>query len=422
MFYCIRCGHQFDRKGKLKRHYYRERVCKPIELDIDIGVLKEVLEQPDDNLLRHKLQGISYELYCKYLENLLKKRPELCDQKYIPDGPNGQNGRAVLEKNITNSTLPRVSISNMSNIHKKTQILICRFCTKQFGSYSARIRHEKYRCTNNNSDTTDNSISDSEVEIIENTNDETIINDTCIEDFLEGVDREELLDIITNDASFICDLKNKLDKTISSSKHNSNNIHNKYTNSNSHNTNITNNTINNNSNSHNTFNNTNNTNVTINQNTYGNEDFGYIVNNTSIRDGLGRLADNNPKRFFTELFRTAFFNKQHPENKTFKMINPKSNLVKILEKLPDNWIYASKTETYYDKVRQILTFITDHTNIVTEDSKTEKMIDEFGCDRDKTLLREFETMECTNYKNNQLKEVRDLAELMNKHDNILTKK
>jgi hypothetical protein len=414
MFYCIRCGHEFDRKNKLERHYRREKICKPIELDIPIQILKTVINDIDDNRLRQEIQSINPELYCKYLENQLKNSRGNRVHNKVSNGPADPGLYQKAEQKVSIFNTLKGGVHN--SLPRKKEILICRYCYKRFSSYSTRVRHEKSYCPSNKTITKNNNIVNNDIDTSIDHIDETIINETCVEDFLEGVDREELLDIITNDASFICDLKNKLDKTISSSKHN--NIHNIH-NSNSHNTNITNNTINNNSNSHNTFNNTNNTNVTINQNTYGNEDFAYIVNNTSIRDGLGRLADNNPKRFFTELFRTAFFNKQHPENKTFKMINPKSNLVKILEKLPDNWIYASKTETYYDKVRQILTFITDHTDIVTEDSKTEKMIDEFGCDRDKTLLKEFETMENTNYKNNQLKEVRDLAELMNREGNIL---
>lgn len=397
MFYCIRCGNQFDRKNKLLRHYNREKTCKPTELDVNIDILKTVVNETDDNLLRNKLQGVSQDLYCKYLENLLKNRPGKDIHRVDLEV---YKGRAVLEKAEQKNTFYKLSTEKSNNTPKKKEILICKYCYKKFSTYSSRVRHEKSYCPDSRIKHIDNI--NKEVEYLE----ETIVNETHIEDYLEGVDREELLDIIANDVSFISDLKDKLDKTISSKNSHI---------SNSYNTNITNNTINNNnSNSHNTFNSTNNTNVTINQNTYGNENFAYIVNNSNIRDGLGRLADNNPKKFFTELFRTAFFSKQHPENKTFKMINPKSNLVKILEKLPDNWIYASKTETYYDKVRQILSFVTDHTNIVTEDSKTEKMIDEFGCDRDKSLLKEFETMESTDYRNNQLKEVRELADLMNK--------
>lgn len=399
MFYCIRCGHQFDRKNKLLQHYNRLKICKPIELDIDINILREVINETNDNLLRHKIQSDYPDIYCKYLENLLKKSPKNGIQSEVPEI---YIRRANLEEPPKKYTKAGISIGQPNDIVRKKQIVICKLCSKSFSSYSARIRHEKQYCPLRNTALKKNQTNS--IEDVEDS-EETVVNDSSIENYIEGIDREELIEFIINDASLIADIKNKLEdrkQLINGNIHNINNNCN----------NITNKTINKNSN-----NNNNTTNVTINnQNIFGEENFDYIRNNTKIRDELGRLADNDPKRFFIKLFRTAFFSKEHPENKTFKMINTKSDLVKILEKLPDKWKYASKFETYYEKVNQILQFIINSTHIVTEGSKTEKMIDEFDCDRDTSLLREFDQMEKINYKNTKNEEIQELAKIMNLED------
>jgi hypothetical protein len=399
MFYCIRCGHQFDRKNKLLQHYNRQKTCKPIELDIEISILKEVINETNDNLLRQKIQSKRPDIYCKYLENLLKKSLQNGIHLEIPEV---YIRLANLEEPPKKYTKAGFSIDKPDNIVRKKQIVICKLCNKRFSSYSARVRHEKQYCSLRN--TTD-TLTKNQIDTIEDIKDseETIVNESNIENYIEGIDREELIEFIINDASLIADIKNKLDDRTQLVNRNIQNTTNNNCN------NITNKTVNKNSN-----NNNNTTNVTINnQNIFGEENFDYIRNNTKIRDELGRLADNDPKRFFIKLFRTAFFSKEHPENKTFKMINTKSDLVKILEKLPDKWVYASKTYTYYEKVNQILQFIVNSTHIVTEGSKTEKIIDEFDCDRDTSLLREFNQMEKINYKNTKNEEIKELAKIMN---------
>jgi hypothetical protein len=53
LFRCLRCGYSSDRKGKLVRHYNREKTCIANQLDIPISILKKVVDEPNDNVLRY---------------------------------------------------------------------------------------------------------------------------------------------------------------------------------------------------------------------------------------------------------------------------------------------------------------------------------------------------------------------------------
>lgn len=84
-FKCIRCGQIFDRKNKLEIHYDRKKICKPIEHDIPIDILKEVIDEPDDSILREVLRVKHIEIYYNYLENTLKKSAEKSIYRHIPE-------------------------------------------------------------------------------------------------------------------------------------------------------------------------------------------------------------------------------------------------------------------------------------------------------------------------------------------------
>jgi len=121
---CVRCGHVFDRKSRLLSHYNREKICKPIELNVPITVLKEVINEPDDNVLKQVLRNMDENLYYKYIE-----------------------------KYSTNNNIVTHKYSNNNNLTRKTNILTCKFCNKEFRSYNSRVRHENKFCSyasNNN--------------------------------------------------------------------------------------------------------------------------------------------------------------------------------------------------------------------------------------------------------------------------------
>lgn len=358
-FICIRCGADFDRKNKLKSHYYRKNTCKPVNLDIKVDILKEVIDEPNDNVLRVILQATDKDLYCKYLENLLKN--SAVENSIIPvSGEENPSGKTV--------SFQYHSIKEQSIINKfkaKSKSLDCKYCGKTFTSVNNRYRHEKHNCAN-------------------------IYNEPI------ELDRDEIIEAVLGDETILNDIK-KLTQVESKT-------------SNSHNTTV-------NSNNMVNSNNTNNTTVNINQNAYGQEKFDYIVNDKKIEAYLENLADTNTRKFIIALFKIAFFSPKHPENKTFKLENDKSLVIKILKELPDRWIYASKKETIQKKVEQILGFITDHTTIVTDGSKTDQTIDDITAEVKPAFtmaMKEFETMEILNYRNNKLLEEKNTAKLLNK--------
>lgn len=116
-FKCKRCGKIFDRRGKLLRHYNRAKVCVPVILDIPVQILKKVINDPDNKLIEELLRSTDIKLYSKYLEY------ELTQSNIFID----------------------VSTNSTEKV-RKLAILNCKYCTKKFSSYSARIRHEKYSC------------------------------------------------------------------------------------------------------------------------------------------------------------------------------------------------------------------------------------------------------------------------------------
>lgn len=365
---CIRCGHTFDRKSRLISHYNRVTICKPIELNVPITVLKEVINEPNDNVLRHVLRSIDEHLYYKYIGKQIEN-----SRVYIYT----QNCQTVTKPTCiyTRDSYNRPEHC-LNDRTKETNRLNCKYCDKCFKSYISRIRHENHYCQ------------DRQIYI------ETSVNKTELcNDFL---DKNDLIETIMKDETILKEIVKRID-------------------------NITRTPINNiinNSNSHNTTNNTtNNTTVNIQQNTFGNEKFDYIVNDKKIEAHLERLADKDTRRFFVELFRIAFFSNKHPENKTFALDNAKSLYIKILKELPDKWIYASKSDTIYKKILQILSFITDHTNIVTEGTRTDRTIEDVREVRNPTvsdIKKEFEMMEILHYKNKKLEDSTKTARILNK--------
>ena len=371
---CLRCALVFNRKNNLKRHYDKKIPCKPIELDIKIEILREVVDEPNDNVLREVLKATNNNIYCKYLENLLKKESKKRDTKYTYRAKKEIQNIHIEQEKIYQT---KKSIKQEQHLGKK-QILDCCYCHKIFSCYSARIRHENHSC-------------------------KAIYTDELPDDIDKTIelDRKEIIEAVLSDKSILKEITDIANKQ----------------------TNIINNTTNNNNstntNSHNTTNNNGDINIHITQNIYGEEKFDYIKNNKNIEAHLEKLADSDKlsdnRKFFLELFRLAYFSKKHPENKTFKIDNAKAEFIKILKELPDRWIYKSMDEVVYAKILQIFSFITDHTNIVSEGTNVEKTIEDVREDRQPAITKikkEFVNMEILNFKNNKLEERRETAKLL----------
>lgn len=380
---CLRCAQFFDKKSNLKRHLKRKFPCKPIELDIKTDILKEVLDEPDDRVLRTILHATNIDLYCKYIENLLKKESNNRVSHLVSFVENEPKKNINLVSNEPKkSNIPVTFLENEldnQQVIGKSKKLDCRYCNKKFTTINNRYRHEKHSC-------------------------KAIYTDELPDDIdmpLE-LDRKEIIDAVLSDKSIlkeINDIANKQTNIINTTNNNNNST---------------------NTNSYNTTNNNGDINIHITQNIYGEEKFDYIKNNRKIEAHLEKLADSDKlsdnRKFFLELFRLAYFSKKHPENKTFKIDNAKAEFIKILKELPDNWIYESTDRVVYKKILQIFSFITDHTNIVSEGTNVEQTIEDVREARQPAITeikKEFVNMEILNFKNNKLEEKRERAKLLN---------
>ena len=375
------------KKSNLKRHLERKYPCKPIELDIKTDILKEVLDEPDDRVLRAILHATDMEVYCKYMENLLKKESNKRVSNSVSFLEKEQQKSINLVSNEPKKS--NISVTFLENepvnqqVIGKSKRLECRYCNKKFTTTNNRYRHEKHSC-------------------------KAIYTDELPDDIDMPIelDRKEIIEAVLSDKSILKEINDIANKQT--------NIINNTTNNTTNNNNTT------NTNSHNTTNNNGDINIHITQNIYGEEKFDYIKNNRKIEAHLEKLADSDKlsdnKRFFIDLFKFAYFSKKHPENKTFKIDNAKAEFIKILKELPDKWIYKSTDEVVYRKILQIFSFITDHTNIVSEGTNVEQTIEDVREERQPAITeikKEFVNMEILNFKNNKLEEKRETAKLLN---------
>jgi hypothetical protein len=354
IYTCLRCGNSFKKKYILKDHYNRKFICKPIELDIPIELLRNTYIETDNNVLITILQMNYKELYAKYIDNLSSKIRQQNQAKYTDDIPD-----------LPEKYRPGTLVNPIEHTNSK-QRLNCKHCNKLFSSTSARCRHENHRCNKNDKQENNN------IDI------DTIFNSP---ELIKKI-ADKLANYINSNGETVV---NRLD---------SNNIDNSETN------NIATNSYNNTINSNNTNNNT----IYIEpklQYTYGNECFDYILEDRKIEAKLERLADTDTTRFVREVIKVAYYNPEHPENKTFKMDNAKAPCILILTELPDHWIYAPKNEVIQKKATQLFSWITDETNIV-KDTKAEKLVEDTFIDKPPSVnivKKIFEEQEITHYKN-----------------------
>ena len=366
---CLRCGYKTDRKNRFREHLEREKICKPEELDIPIEIIRETYNEKDNRVLLAILYANYPSIYQKYLDN-----------QFIKTGRNNTPEYAGIRQNtpVYQELQPINEPQELYVVGRNKQRLNCKYCNKVFSSINTRCRHENHRCKEVDTKTS---------------------NKMTIENIIE--DRELIKQIETYLSNKNSEPNGTEGKVINTNTQSLNN----------HSFNTTNNTTNNNN-----ITNNNNNILNIQQNTFGNEKFDYIKNDRNIESKLEKLADTNTKRFFIELFKIAFFSKKHPENKTFAMDSTQSLCIKILKELPDKWIYASKDDTIYKKIFQILSWIVDETDIVTENTKTEKQIDDVLSEKKPTIKevkKIFETMEILHYKNKKLEEEQHTAKLLN---------
>ena len=387
IFVCPRCGHQFNRKYRLVNHINRIFVCKPKILDIPVDTLKLYNGPNDDNRFIIDLQARSNELYEQYLLNQLNKKHtpdpsgstpvapkidfypsentpvapkiDLYPSENTPD-PSDKICPEKFTKSTENSNkiMPEKILKPIEHngivINGKNKArLECKYCKTVFSSINSRSRHELYRC-----------------KLIES-------------------NKEINLKEINENSKLKLPISNRNIQSI-------NNITNESSNNNNCN--------NTNSNNTNTIN--------IQQNIYGEEKFHYIKGD--IENRLELLAASDSKKFFRELFKYAYFDPKHPENKTFKKDKVKAAYLLVLRSLPHNWEYEDKDTVFHDKLRQILSWLELDSSINIDNTTVQKIVEDITTDKEPIstqMRKQLENMENTNYTNK-----------MEKQTNLLTVK
>jgi hypothetical protein len=379
IFVCPRCGHQFNRKYRLINHINRIFVCKPKILDIPVDIFKLYNGPNDDNRFINELQARSTELYEQYLLNQLsliisKKAP--VSPKKAPDtpkkAPDTPKKAPDTPKKVSDKAPVVSDINALGNLVKPIE------------NISINLPKDCLRPTENNLD-----------------NNLTII----------GKDKNRLACKYCN-ITFTT-VNNRSRHELHRCKHRNNNVttknvvpnivENKECNYNINN-------ITNNTNSHNT--NTNTNTINIQQNIYGEEKFHYITGD--IENRLELLAASDSKKFFRELFKYAYFDPKHPENKTFKKDKVKAAYLLVLRSLPHNWEYEDKDTVFHDKLRQIFAWLELDSSINIDNTTVQKIVEDVTTDKEPIstqMRKQLENMENTNYTNK-----------MEKQTNLLTVK
>ena len=373
IFVCPRCGHQFNRKYRLVNHINRVFVCKPKILDIPVDILKQYNGQYDDNRFCISLQAESKSLYEQYLLNQLtlkieNKAPD--NPKKAPDTPKKVSDEAP----VCPKKAPVVSAADMPDI------LVKPIDTKNIVSPVNLFKPTEYNSEN------------SLTIIGKNKNRLTCKYCNITFTTVNNRSRHELHRC--KDRNNIINTKNIVPNIIENNEclNNHYNINNTTNNTNSHNTNT--NTIN------------------IQQNIYGEEKFHYIKGD--IENRLELLAASDSKKFFRELFKYAYFDPKHPENKTFKKDKVKAAYLLVLRSLPHNWEYEDKDTVFHDKLRQILAWLELDSSINIDNTTVQKIVEDVTTDKEPIstqMRKQLENMENTNYTNK-----------MEKQTNLLTAK
>ena len=124
MYHCVRCGYITKRKGNLRNHLKRKKVCEPILLDVEP---LELLHQLTKNVSQ-KQEIINTVMSCT--------------------------------NNTTHTTI--TTPNTQPNHVEETNGFVCRFCDKSFKYRQGRCRHEKHYCklkpNSNHSDTLQNQV------------------------------------------------------------------------------------------------------------------------------------------------------------------------------------------------------------------------------------------------------------------------
>jgi len=156
-------------------------------------------------------------------------------------------------------------------------------------------------------------------------------------------------------------------------------------------------------------------------NAYGEENFDYINNISLFKNILEYHAKSGYSMFLSILFNLAYFDSNIKINKTFKIdnlvnIDYFNKEILVLKVLPDKWEYDNTFIVYKTKIKQLLTWIKNKTDIVIPNGSTlEGKINDFLIERKPTItefIDKFHKCEQAVFMN-KLEEKRETAKLLN---------
>ena len=211
------------------------------------------------------------------------------EREYTKSTQKVQKG-AILEKNGTQTVHKRYTNKKNETKELKTiQSFVCEYCDKEFNSRNSMRRHIRLYCK--------------------------VKKEEDLIELKKEKEMNELKQIISEE---MAEQNNKITKLIDQVNTTTNN-------------NTMNNSGNNNtSNSHNQVNN-------IQLNVFGKEDLSMLTEN--VKQELIK----GPFKMMPKLLEMIYFNKNHPENHTMKLVNKKEKIMKIHDK--GGWKYVDKDET-----------------------------------------------------------------------------
>jgi hypothetical protein len=123
---CIRCGYTTKDKTKMKSHFSRKTLCKPLLYDINLDEYK-------NDILNGKIVTIS--INEKKTTKTNKNEPK-----------NNQNEPKITKNEPKNNqNEPKITKNEPKN-NQNEQLYKCEFCKKKYKHIQSLNKHKKYRC------------------------------------------------------------------------------------------------------------------------------------------------------------------------------------------------------------------------------------------------------------------------------------
>ena len=137
---CIRCGYTTKDKTKMKSHFSRKTICKPLKNDINLDDFKtDILNGKSINLRDAKLMTAHFDSKMTQNDSIERKMVFNSNKKY---SFNQKNDSKLTQNDSIERKRDSKMTQNDSKIRKKREN-ICKYCEKSFSRRNNLNRHLK---------------------------------------------------------------------------------------------------------------------------------------------------------------------------------------------------------------------------------------------------------------------------------------